>query len=732
MQIQVQMTDTPAQPITVDCKCVQTESGGGNQQASAIRANYTAADSIPYKLISNAKLVGIITQRKVIPPYHVQFIPTNKCNLNCSFCSCSEEDRSKEMGISEAEYIISLLSELGTRAVTITGGGEPLMYKQLPRLLWGFALHNIQVGMVTNGLLLHQNNSALKPVSWCRISNGDDREFTPDYHRRLHEVVCANPHIDWAFSHVVSCYPNLKEIEKVIQFANEHEFTHVRLVADLLDFANVDMECLKYQLEDMGIDLSRVIFQARNEPTKGGPCYICYLKPVITADCKVMACCLDQNELVLINRDGNVFYEYIKDVKIGDIAEGYGRIRNVFKKVGEEILEVVLQNNRTVRVSKDHTMMVCDNYEYAHKVKKLVSKYTLHEKTASELSIGDLIPVKYLFDAQKHQDQINEHEAEFLGYYVAEGCSNEKTALNRKGHQDRSTRIGFMFGKQEHEYRERFEYLCQQLGFNYSKTERRTGIQYGMGQHKQYDTLVKHCGGTSCTKRIPWFIQSASDDIKWAFIKGYFYGDGCMHKPSKHYDGHKVSMCTVSRTLASDLVYLFATLGIVASLHVDRRAGTSYIEGRKVTVKDRYVVLIGGAYNLQKIPFLDIKQTKQRSPRRATGFLRNEHDGVMLVPVKEIRIVQSESLVDIQVESTNLFTSSFGIIVHNCGSQYSLKEPSKKMPRELCLGSAFDLEKIIMRSHRPFNGSICYRCYYKSYNDVLGAMIGEFEHEAWV
>ena len=291
MQVQVSVNEKEQESIDIECKCTQHYQKTNVEQSYSIRSSYTAADSIPFKLISDARIVGIITQRKVIPPWHVQFIPTNKCNLNCPFCSCAEDDRKTEMNITDAEYIISLLHELGSRAVTITGGGEPFLYKHISRLIWGFVLHNIQVGLVTNGLLLNRNHSALKPVTWCRISNGDDRQFTDDYHRTLSEVVASNQHIDWAFSHVVSRHPNICEIKKVIGFANEHKFTHVRLVADLLDYENVDMEALQYQLEDDKIDLSRVIFQARNEPVRGMPCYICYLKPIIGADCKVYTCC---------------------------------------------------------------------------------------------------------------------------------------------------------------------------------------------------------------------------------------------------------------------------------------------------------------------------------------------------------------------------------------------------------------------------------------------------------
>ena len=127
-----------------------------------------------------------------------------------------------------------------------------------------------------------------------------------------------------------------------------------------------------------------------------------------------------------------------------------------------------------------------------------------------------------------------------------------------------------------------------------------------------------------------------------------------------------------------------------------------------------------------------MKQIKKRSPQRALGFLKDEEKGIMFVPIKEIRRKKTKNLVDIQVEGSNRFISSFGIIVHNCGAQYALKIPSKYMPPELCLGSAFDLDKIIKNSSKPFDGSICYRCYYENYNKILGTILAKTEHMNFV
>ncbi len=255
-----------------------------------IKHNYTSADGFPIKVLRNRELLESIHKYGTIPPIHVQLIPTNQCNMDCEFCSCSGEDRSKEMLMQDLSFIAAEMYRLGTQAVTITGGGEPMMHPKINDIVKMLFSYGIDVGIVSNGSLLH-NLDTDGEVTWCRISNGDHREFTDKYKSKLSAAVWKNKNIDWAFSHVVSSKPNIKEIVNVINFANDHDFTHVRLVADLMDPEKSDLSKVKDELEKIGTDISRVIFQPRVSPPRGGDCYICYLKPVIAADLKVFACC---------------------------------------------------------------------------------------------------------------------------------------------------------------------------------------------------------------------------------------------------------------------------------------------------------------------------------------------------------------------------------------------------------------------------------------------------------
>lgn len=258
------------------------------------KTSYTAADSFPVKLFQNPELIRQIVTEGFIPPAHVQLIPTNRCNLTCSFCSCAEEDRSLEMNKEQLQRVISVLHPRLTRSVTITGGGEPLLYPYFYYMVQMLRDRHIKMGLVTNGVLLDkQSPEYLNKLTWCRISHGDDREeLEPEYLAGFANMVKKCPDVDWAFSYVVGQWPKVEQIRDLILFANLHKFTHVRLVADLLQPEDVPMAWLQQELSGLldHIDIP-VIFQARKSPEKGKDCRICYLKPVLAPDMKIYACC---------------------------------------------------------------------------------------------------------------------------------------------------------------------------------------------------------------------------------------------------------------------------------------------------------------------------------------------------------------------------------------------------------------------------------------------------------
>jgi len=275
--------------------------------------SFTAADvQIPAKVLQDIKLVESVVKNKRIPLRHLQLCPTNKCNLNCKFCSCADRDISLMLSYSQIMNILIQASEVGCESVTITGGGEPLLHPRINDIIDSCYNLGIKVGLVTNGIALEKLD---RKVDWCRISVDSTRDFDELKHDIRHTIELFHD-IDWAFSYVL--YESVGGLPGVVEFANSYNFTHVRVVSDILSPNDDIMLDAKKLLE--GID-ERVIYQARSNPTRGAEkCWISLLKPTVGADGEIYPCCGVQYALNDSKRDFTGRMSMGTDIK--DINEG--------------------------------------------------------------------------------------------------------------------------------------------------------------------------------------------------------------------------------------------------------------------------------------------------------------------------------------------------------------------------------------------------------------------------
>jgi len=266
-----------------------------------METSFTSASAFPAKLL----IQKVIDSRGKIMPVHLQMSLTNKCTLNCSFCSCSARDKKLELSLDNIKRIIGRARFVGTKAVTITGGGEPLCHPQIKEILRYINRLGIKIGLVTNGTVLHLLDAEdWSRISWCRISSADFRKWTEKYEQKLSNAIKLGPAVDWAFSHVLGASPNISIITSIIKFANENNFTHIRIVSDLLDLDNVpSMSSIKGALSAV-IDDSKVIYQERKDSVCGvKKCLISLLKPVVGTNGRLYPCCGTQYAQATPSRD---------------------------------------------------------------------------------------------------------------------------------------------------------------------------------------------------------------------------------------------------------------------------------------------------------------------------------------------------------------------------------------------------------------------------------------------
>lgn len=254
---------------------------------------YTSANIFPTKVILNKEVISDLGK---IRPIHLQINPTNLCNLDCHFCSCKKRNKTEEIDLELLKTIMRQATICGCKAVTITGGGEPCLYAYINELIDFINSDlSLKIGMVSNGTVF-DNLETYSEITWLRISHSDYRPFDKKYYNKLEKAVLKGQSIDWAFSYVISAKPNFEIMTKVIQFANDHNFTHVRLVSDLINLDNImDMDSLKEEIRSRNVDDSLVIYQSRKKSVHGRKkCLISLLKPVIGVDGLIYPCCGSQ------------------------------------------------------------------------------------------------------------------------------------------------------------------------------------------------------------------------------------------------------------------------------------------------------------------------------------------------------------------------------------------------------------------------------------------------------
>ena len=137
--------------------------------------------------------------QKILPPLHVRIKPTNACNHRCRYCAYRADrlQLGQDMKIADAIprakmlEIIEDIIEMGVKAVTFSGGGEPLIYPHLPEALRLLADSPVKFATLTNGALLKGAVAELfaRHGAWVRISlDGWDGESYARY-RGVHTDV---------------------------------------------------------------------------------------------------------------------------------------------------------------------------------------------------------------------------------------------------------------------------------------------------------------------------------------------------------------------------------------------------------------------------------------------------------------------------------------------------------------------------------------------------------------
>lgn len=134
------------------------------------------------------------SSNKILSPLHIRIKPTNACNHNCLYCAYRVDNLQLGKDMVVRDYIpkqkmleiIEDLQQMGVKAVTFSGGGEPFCYPYFLDAIKGLIKTNIKFASLTNGSLLRGELAEIvaHKAAWVRISiDGWDDESYSAYRR---------------------------------------------------------------------------------------------------------------------------------------------------------------------------------------------------------------------------------------------------------------------------------------------------------------------------------------------------------------------------------------------------------------------------------------------------------------------------------------------------------------------------------------------------------------------
>ena len=133
--------------------------------------------------------IEALRNERVVAPVHIRIKPINRCNHDCWYCAYRVsnlnlgEDIDYDDKIPEAKMfeIVDDIIAMGVKAVTFSGGGEPLLYKPLPEVVKRLAQGGVRVATLTNGSNLKGRvaDAFAEYGTWVRVSTDawDDASF---------------------------------------------------------------------------------------------------------------------------------------------------------------------------------------------------------------------------------------------------------------------------------------------------------------------------------------------------------------------------------------------------------------------------------------------------------------------------------------------------------------------------------------------------------------------------
>ncbi|WP_010681179.1 radical SAM protein [Acetivibrio cellulolyticus] len=131
------------------------------------------------KLFAHSDKLDAIKKGIWTAPIYIRIKPTNACNHHCNYChygngqylNLDGQDERNHIPWEKMQEIVEDIGDMGVKAITFSGGGEPLVYPYIIQTMKAMLNRNIELSIITNG---HKLNGEIAEIltnaKWVRIS----------------------------------------------------------------------------------------------------------------------------------------------------------------------------------------------------------------------------------------------------------------------------------------------------------------------------------------------------------------------------------------------------------------------------------------------------------------------------------------------------------------------------------------------------------------------------------
>lgn len=234
------------------------------------------------RLLKHANLIYAATHGRMKPvTFHLA--PTDKCNLECSWCSVRNRDM-KELDWEDCFQIIDTYVSLDAKSMELTGGGDPLLYDHLEDVIDYAVSEGLAVGLITNGIALPRVNLDTSKLRWMRISlSGLDFGLIEKYL----EIDPTSITTFLGCSYVYSKETTKERLEEVNRVARHLGAQYVRIVPNCNSLE--DIEWVRKNAPKRLKRYPNFMLQIKDYKTPPA-CYWKYVKPFVNSDGFVYQC----------------------------------------------------------------------------------------------------------------------------------------------------------------------------------------------------------------------------------------------------------------------------------------------------------------------------------------------------------------------------------------------------------------------------------------------------------